>query len=487
MDTTERTIPDDVDCTIFIVGNRARVTGTYPVKVVKEATSYMVEGYRFSPAYKRKVWDGRKHFLNKGAEMPSGLVQTVVNALYKYNPAGKVQIVYESGVKTYTSASGMADLVLNGIEFGKGEYDYQLHAAEVAVEKQRGILKLATNAGKTEIACAITKWLCLPTLFLVTSRDLMHQTQKRFAKRLDVPEDEIGVIGDGECSIGKRLPSGTSVTVATVQTLLNREIDLTQWDVVFADECHQVGSDDFYNLLDKLPAFYRYGLSGTPLDRSDGADLRLIAQTGEIIYEVPNKLLIERGISVQPHIELVTVDKPKLPKRGLTYPEVYAQAITENPVHNNLVVDKAVEYVKQGLNVVIMVELRKHGELIHDLLTARSKKLKHRYIHGDEDTDARSKALEDLSKKKINCLITTKILDQGIDTPAIDVLILAGGGKAKIRALQRIGRGTRTGVGKEKLIVVDFINLCHKWMADHSVGRLKTFQQEGCFVISESK
>ena len=70
--------------------------------------------------------------------------------------------------------------------------------------------------------------------------------------------------------------------------------------------------------------------------------------------------------------------------------------------------------------------------------------------------------------------------------PCIDVLILAGGGKAKIRLLQRVGRGLRTGAGKERLLVIDFANFTHKWLLKHSLARLRTYIAEECFMISEA-
>ena len=84
----------------------------------------------------------------------------------------------------------------------------------------------------------------------------------------------------------------------------------------------------------------------------------------------------------------------------------------------------------------------------------------------------------------LRCLIATSILNEGIDVKGIDVLILAGGGKAKISLLQRAGRGLRTGENKDKLLIIDFANFTHKYLLKHSMLRLKIYRSEECFMIS---
>lgn len=57
--------------------------------------------------------------------------------------------------------------------------DYQKRIVDSAVRKGRGIIKAATGAGKTIISAAIIAELdVVPAVFLVTSRDLMHQARK---------------------------------------------------------------------------------------------------------------------------------------------------------------------------------------------------------------------------------------------------------------------------------------------------------------------
>lgn len=462
------------DCTIRIRGNIALVDGEFPLSVVRKATSHYVQGFQFSEAFRKKKWDGRRHFFNLQTKtMPAGLTSLVVEALRKNDPRSHIQILDERQQPEIAEAG----FALHGIEFGAGKYDYQLAAANALVRWQRGVLKVATNGGKTEIAAAVIKHLGRPTIFLVESLELLYQTRKRFATRLGVDAGSIGVIGDGEFTVGKW------ITVATPRTMYNRlrNVEPKAWDVVIADECHHAAAKQFYEVLAQFPAFYRFGLSGTPLDRSDGHDLRLIAQTGPVLYEVSNKVLVDRGISVPPHVDMVKITQPELPANGLNYAQVEKHGVLENPTLNQTAANRAVDHVNEGLQVLILVEKIKQGKLLQKLV--REDGVEAAFISGKETTEKRDAVLRRFAEGELRCVVATTILDEGVDVPSIDVLILAAGGKAKIRLLQRVGRGLRQRDGKARLQIVDFANFTHKWLLKHSLMRLRTYREEGCFGV----
>lgn len=342
-----------------------------------------------------------------------------------------------------------------------------------------------TITHNTECACALTKHLAIPTVFLVERLELLHQTRKRFALRLGLPLEDIGIIGDSHCQIGSWITVATPKSLGT--QIKKGNVVPGLWQMVISDESHHVGSDTHYEVLNSIPAYYRFGMSGTPLNRSDGADLRLIAQTGPVLYDVPNKLLVARGISVQPYVEMVTIDEPYIPE-STTWAKVHRLGVVENEALNQKIIEKTLQHLSDGKQVLILVDVIKHGDYLDNRLGRAVRSLRfpthHQFINGKEDTAVRIKALEDFKTGTTKCLIATPILDEGVDVPCIDVLILAGGGKSKIRLLQRAGRGLRTGKGKKKLLIIDFANFTHRYLLKHSLQRLRTYKGEECFVIS---
>lgn len=476
-------------CKITIKGSKATLSGDYPVAFVRTVTSYPVQGAHFSPAYKKGKWDGRKHLFNlRTSTMPAGLVSNVVQELKKRDPKLRVMVVDEREDSVPAVANGPLDLCgkLKG-KFGKGDFDYQMGAAEAALKKKRGILKIATNGGKTAIAAAIMNSLRIPTLFVVPGQDLMRQTAKALQEMTGAGDGQIGLIGDSKFSVG------SWITIAVDDSLGLRLKDGSldeykdAWQLVFVDECHTAGAETLYAALDALPAYYRFGLSGTPLDRSDGGSLRLIAQTGEIIYEVKNKLLVDRGISVQPLVKLIRVDEPKIPKKRnkvkVKYAEVEDEGVVNNIHLNSKIAEHAIRFIDEGKQCIILINKLKQGDNILELLQNRGC-TKGVFMHGKLKSEERQEALDKFVDGEYRYLVGSNILDTGIDLDCIDVMFFAGGGKAVIPTLQRSGRGLRAGRGRTEVILVDMVNLCHPFLASHSQKRLQTYKDEECFLIS---
>lgn len=79
-------------------------------------------------------------------------------------------------------------------------------------------------------------------------------------------------------------------------------------------------------------------------------------------------------------------------------------------------------------------------------------------------------------------LIGNKILDEGINLPLMETLILASGGKAEHRQTQRIGRVMRAHGGKERATVFDMAD--EGWyLKKHSDGRALAYEMEPAFNV----
>lgn len=465
-----------MNCTINIFGPYSTVTGDVPISEVAYETSYFEEGAKFVKAYKMGTWDGRKHLFNKrSGAFPTGLLSTVKRVCEESGAA--VEIV-DHRMAPRPNKDGFE---LHGVSM-TGKYDYQMDACKAAVEKKQGIIKIGTGGGKGNLAVAITKYLGLPTLMIVPTRELMHQMRERFFALLDTKDrDIIGVIGDGLWE------PGSFVTIAIIDTLESRLNDeeclnfLSDIDVLIMDEAHRCGSETYFKVVMTCPAYYRIAMSATPLDRTDGANLRILAAAGDVLIDIPNKILVERGVIARADIIWEKITEPVLAKKQ-NYVSVYKQGI----VTNKHLVDKIAEWVKvfreANLSVLIMVEEISHGKAIDDALWT-DYFVPHQFIHGNESSEVRDKAIKDFSSRSLPVLITSRILDEGVDTSAIDCLILGGSRKSQIKTMQRLGRGVRG----SNLIVLEFANYCHKFLTKHSLDRLTSYKAEECFPIHQYK
>lgn len=449
--------------------------GTDAYNAVRTVTSFQVQGAQWSNAYQKGLWDGRKHLMGRGGTFPTGLLESVVEALQL---AGE-EVELEDHRDNIQPQGGTFEL--EGVSFAY-PYDYQLAAAQTMVEKKQGIVSVATGGGKTEIACAVTQYIQQRTLFIVTTRELLYQARQRFMKRLGVDEKAVGIIGDSNWC------PGTWVTIATLDTLSSRiktrqcQEFLAEQNVLFFDECHHLGSETWYDVSLLIPAIYRFGLSGTPLDRSDGADLKLIAATGDVIVNIANKFLVDRGVSARANIIFDQINQPTLGR--MDYQTAYKLGVVENEIFHKRVVEWVKVLREANLQVLILVESIKHGKILDEYLWTETggEFIPHAYITGEEDTDTRQQALKDLTTGALPVLIASKILDEGVDCPAIDALIVAGSRKSRIKTMQRLGRGLRG----DKLILVEFANFCQDHLLKHSLERLSDYKKEDCFPVYQS-
>ena len=153
--------------------------------------------------------------------------------------------------------------------------DYQLDSVRAIHEHSRGLLHLSTGAGKTEIAVGLARSLPCRWLALVHRAQLASDIAARFDRRNrehGVDLGPAGFIGEGQWSEGSRITCATFQTMARglqsgredVRQLLQRAEGL------IVDEAHTLPAESFYGVAMGTPAaYFRVGLSGTPLARGD--------------------------------------------------------------------------------------------------------------------------------------------------------------------------------------------------------------------------
>jgi len=176
-------------------------------RAIDKACSYYVAGYYFTPAYKRKVWDGKEHLFKSskkhGDRAPAGMAEDIVRLLKQRRV--KYWVKFDTVLK-----HDKVKLAWNPAVKLRG---YQREAVKAMLGKPvpgRGVLKMPIRSGKTKTVAKIIQQIGRPTLFVVPSKSLLHQTVKSLSECL--PDTEIGMVGDGHFD-------PQFVTVATIQTL----------------------------------------------------------------------------------------------------------------------------------------------------------------------------------------------------------------------------------------------------------------------------
>ena len=471
--------------TIIIDNVECRLQGV-PINVanvISKRLSVQAPNFWFSEKYKNGQWDGRIKFFKRPANIfPTGLIDKVVTILEKeFNISVKL-VDKRLNIEDYKLIPIDQDYKISDVKVAR---DYQVDAVNKLITKSihdvdftRGIVNIATNGGKTSIAIAFIKELYPKLLehgtnflFVTHSKEIARQAQKSIQADLGI---EVGFIGDGKWDL-------KPISVAIVTTLYKRlkkpEFKHLVENVVgfVADECHHSSANSWYEVFNSLKnASIRIGLTGTVDKANPVNEMKLYSCTGSIISKVSNDYLIENGYSAKPICIMFEVHSPEL--GDASYQDAYDLGIVESQERLDIITQICDKETSSHNTVLILVERVEHGDIIKQELEHINKNVY--FTNGQLDSDTRQQLLDDLKAGKIDVLISTAILDEGVDVSNINAVIYARGGKSTRKLLQGLGRGLRKKSDGSKLRFYDFIDDTHEALLMHSSTRYEILKAE---------
>jgi superfamily II DNA or RNA helicase len=485
---------------ILIENNFCYITDESDITFVRELDdelSFKVQGAEHMRAFKGYwtnghyvKWDGVHRILTANLSFPRGLLQRVLDF---YASHGKKVKVF--GDDKIISPLGSFDILPKLREIGKDPYFYQIETLEAVKKQNNGIIRIATGGGKTVCIALMLAHFGKSSIVYVVGTDLLYQMHELFKTLFG--KDNVGIIGDGLCDIrdinvasvwtvGKALGlKGSEILEDTVGD--EKDLDENKYRYILDimgrakvhifDECHLAACDTIQAISRNINPEHIYGLSATP-HRDDNASLLIEAVFGNKIVDISASYLIQRGFLAKPIIKFLRTQKYSGNKKD-KYPTVYKNHIISNPDRNGKIITGASKLVEQGYQVLVSYQRIGHGKFLYDQI---SKDMPCILLSGKDSSEVRMAAKEKLENKEINCILASSIFDLGVDLPSLSGLILAGGGKSSVRALQRIGRVIRKFEGKSQAAVIDFIDDA-PFLKQHSTTRRNIYSIEEEFQI----
>jgi superfamily II DNA or RNA helicase len=138
----------------------------------------------------------------------------------------------------------------------------------------RGVVVLPTGTGKTFVAILAIHTVGRPALVVTPTIDLMTQWYSELRAAFDVP---VGLLGGGYHDIQPL----TVTTYDSAHTHMSRYGN--RFGLLVFDECHHLPGPSYMNASIESLAPYRLGLTATP-ERSDGQEALLESLIGSIVY-----------------------------------------------------------------------------------------------------------------------------------------------------------------------------------------------------------
>lgn len=360
--------------------------------------------------------------------------------------------------------------------------DYQKQIVNKCLDAGRGVVVLATAGGKTLVMASLlsnffaanSKFKCL---LIVPDLGLVSQTYKDF--------QEYGVPFFASRWTGQHnLDLSANVIIANLGILQSDKTDLS-WtehiDVLVVDETHKARRGNQINkIIKNIQTHVRYGFTGTmPEDKLD--QWNIIGKIGPIVYEKNSyQLRQEKYISnvTANVIELNYSDKPIENTTSLNPSEKYRnelQFLFDNSFRNNTLATLANNAPN---NVLILIDFIDHGQAITSTLTEKCNRKKVFFIRGEVEVEDRNK-VRNLMEHNNNIIVVaiSKIFSTGVNIKNLHFIVFAGGGKAKIKTLQSIGRGLRLHYNKDRLYIIDIADQL-TYGKRHQLKRQTFYEQE---------
>jgi superfamily II DNA or RNA helicase len=431
----------------------AFVAGTLEVRGFAAAGDPGVPSALFACA----TWDPRTRCFRAPAVAYAEVVRALVTA----------KVVYQDGARLYGELT-------EGARIHRQPRPYQSEALDAWQKARgRGVVVLPTGAGKSHVAVLAIDDKRRHTLVVAPTLDLVRQWYDLLTLSFGGP---VGLVGGGDHDV-------RALTVSTYDSaFLHMDHLGARFGMVVFDECHHLPSGSFALAAKGCLAPFRLGLTATP-ERTDGRDADLDTLIGPIVYrrdivELSGDYLADYDVE-QVSIEL-TADERRLYDaersiyRGflgrhgirMSSPAGWGEfivlsarsaegrrAMTAYRTQRRLAfaASAKLDYLEHLLFVH-----RRDRVILFTQDNATAYEISRRFLvpamtHQTKVRE-RSRILAGLADGSYGGVVTSRVLNEGVDVPDANVAVVLSGSGSVREHVQRLGRILRKKDGKRAIL-----------------------------------
>jgi superfamily II DNA or RNA helicase len=465
---------------------------------LQEYFTFDVPGAKYTPAYKRRVWDGKIRLFNAySGLLPSGLMDYLATFAKDRNYELRVdssvsqpEIKFDCGkVKEFIKS-------LNPTADGKPlePHDHQIDAVCHALNQSRCVLLSPTASGKSLAIYSMIRYyqnaiapnrkilIIVPTISLVAQ---LYSDFKDYSGTTNWNADKKchRIVG-GESKLTEK-----QIVISTWQSIYKLpRAWFDNFEVVIGDEAHLFKSQSLTTIMNKLvDCPYRIALTGT-LDGSKIHKLAIEGLFGPVHRVITTKELMDRNLLTNLRIECLM----------LRYPMEVRKAVCGLDYHNEIDwlinCDKRNEFIAflaaatRGNTLVLFNYVEKHGKPLYELIkktaTTVIENRKVFFVAGETELEQRE-GIRSIVEKEENAIIVASYgtFSTGINIRSLKNVIFASPSKSRIRVLQSIGRQLRKCEGKHIAKLYDIADDLHhgenlNYTLQHFLKRVKIYESE---------
>ncbi len=322
--------------------------------------------------------------------------------------------------------------------------------------RRRALTVMATGLGKTWLSAFDVQNFARETgrnprvLFLAHRAEILRQAATTYRRLFR--DASFGWFA------GSRDNLEAEFVFASVQKLSRPEhlqsLEADAFDYVVVDEVHHAAADSYRRILDQLAPRFMVGLTATP-ERADGADV-LSLFDDYLAEEIGIAEGIESDWLVPFHYFGVrdTVDFAPIPWRG----GKFDIATLVEAVQTRERMDRLAEVMAErpGNRTIVFCCSIDHALFVRNWLNDQGHRAAAIVSHHPE-ADDRQGSLDALAAGELDFVCAVDILNEGVDVPSVDRVVMLRPTESSVVFLQQLGRGLRVATSKDALTVIDFV------------------------------
>ena len=435
-------------------------------KELSDFFTFKVPNHEFSPAYKKKIWDGTIKLFNLYKQtIYRGLLDYVIQFAKDRN----YTIQLEESLKDSLPSSefSLSDVVefiesLSIVANGKAikPHLHQVNAIQHALNTKRCLLLSPTASGKSLIIYTLMRYYMelLPPdkklLIIVPTTGLVSQMLEDF-KEYSTNDDWDCMSNCHKVFSGQSKDTDKRIIISTWQSLYNMPKEyFYKFGCVFGDECHLFKAKSLSTLMSNLDdCYYRIGTTGT-LDGTQTHKLVIEGLFGRVFQVTTTKNLMDKNLLSTLTINCLSLQYTKDEKefmRRKRYQDEIEWIVTHEK--RNQFIAELTNRLK-GNTLVLFNYVEKHGKPLYELISKGDKETF--LIHGATDVTQREEIRKIVDTKTNSVLVASYgTCSTGINIRNIDNIIFSSPSKSVVRVLQSIGRGLRKSDRKNKVKLFD--------------------------------
>lgn len=347
------------------------------------------------------------------------------------------------------------DNVINIFE-PRGAQIEALYSLEKSREEgfDKGLVVAATGIGKTYLS-AFDSAKYNKILFVAHREEIIKQAAQSFKNVRN--SDDIGFF------YGNQKDTKNSFIFALVQTLgkeqyLNEEyFSKDYFDYIIVDEFHHAVSNNYKKIIDYFIPKFLLGLTATP-ERLDSKDVFALCDYN-VVYEVRLKDAINKGWLVPFRYYGIydeTVNYEHIDYKNGKYDDKQLEEALMLNKRGEVILNHYLKY--NSKRAIGFCASRHHVEYMAKVFNENN--IPSAAVYSGEKgeySEDRNIALSKLTSGELKVIFSVDMFNEGLDVPAIDMVMFLRPTQSPTIFLQQLGRGLRKFKDKKYLNVLDFI------------------------------